>query len=93
LQATEDGLGEEPESDEAAKAAEEKWLRMYERSKLRWHFAIASFDSPATANRVYEECDGHEFEESAVCFDLRFVPDAEQFGGREVLVFCLLSAL
>ena len=59
-------------------------LRMYERAKLRWHFAVAEFDSAATAARIYAECDGHEFQESAVCFDLRFVPDSEGFAGREV---------
>ena len=70
---------------EAAERAEaDQRLRMYERSKLRWYFAVAAFDSAATANRVYEECDGHEFEESVICFDLRFVPDAEAFEGRQV---------
>lgn len=36
-------------------------LRLYERSKLRWYYAIAEFDSAPTANSVYEECDGMEF--------------------------------
>lgn len=63
-------------------------VRMYERSKLRWYFAIAEFDSPATAGRVYSECDGHEFEESAITFDLRFVPDGEAFAGHEVSSAC-----
>lgn len=73
---------------EAAERAEaEQRLRMYERSKLRWYFAVATFDTAATANRVYEECDGHEFEESAICFDLRFVPDVEGFVGRQVCCF------
>lgn len=57
---------------------------MYERSKLRWYFAIATFDSASTAARVYSECDGHEFEESAVCFDLRFVPTTESFTDKTV---------
>ena len=33
-------------------------IRMYERSKLRWYYAIAECDTKATALRLYEECDG-----------------------------------
>ena len=72
------------------KAAQER-VRMYERSKLRWFFAIATFDSAAAANRVYEECDGIEFEESSTRFDLRFVPDTEDFTHREVRPLSLHS--
>jgi len=54
-------------------------LRMYERSKLRYYYAIAEFDSVNTAARVYSECDGMEFQLSSCKFDLRFVPD-EQVG-------------
>lgn len=68
-------------------------VRMYERSKLRWYFAIAEFDSAATAGRVYAECDGHEFEESAITFDLRFVPDSEVLEGREVRATCCAGEL
>eukprot|EP00892_Ulva_mutabilis_P002065 jgi/Ulvmu1/1185/UM108_0013.1 len=80
------GEGEAEATADGGKMSEEarQRVRMYERSKLRWHFAIAEFDSAATAARVYDECDGHEFEESATTFDLRFVPDAEDFAGREV---------
>jgi hypothetical protein len=90
MQVADDGRGR---SEQESQAAEEQWVRMYERAKLRWYFAIATFDSPVTANRVYEECDGHEFEESAVCFDLRFVPDSEQFEGREVGGFVTLRRM
>ena len=89
LLTTMDGTVQEAEEDgdadsEQASAKVTRWLRMYERSKLRWYFAIAIFDSAATAARVYSECDGHEFQESTVCFDLRFVPDAEDFSARTV---------
>ncbi len=50
-------------------------LRLYERSKLRYYYAIIECDSVASAARLYGECDGLEFELSACKFDLRFVPD------------------
>lgn len=37
-------------------------LRAYERSKMRWYYAVAEFDSAATALHCYQECDGMEFE-------------------------------
>jgi hypothetical protein len=80
----EDEGGDKDEGSKKAEAEAALWLRMYERSKLRWHFAVATFDNAETASRVYAACDGHEFEESSVCFDLRFVPDIEDFGSRQV---------
>jgi hypothetical protein len=81
----EDGGGGNTEAGGKRAAAEaEQRLRMYERAKLRRHFAVAEFDAAATAARVYDECDGHEFQESAVCFDLRFVPEEEDFSGRQI---------
>eukprot|EP00955_Chlamydomonas_euryale_P018735 199920-Chlamydomonas_euryale.AAC.1 len=50
----------------------------------RYYYAIAEFDSVATAATVYTECDGLEFERSACKFDLRFVPDEQSFEGRQV---------
>ena len=50
-------------------------LRAYELSKLRYYFAIAVTDSPRTAEALYQQLDGIEFEHSAMVFDMRFVPD------------------
>ena len=50
----------------------------------RYYYAVAEFDSLSTALRVYNECDGMEFEHSACKFDLRFVPDEQSFEGRQV---------
>jgi hypothetical protein len=59
-------------------------LRLYERSKLRWYYAIVECDSAATANTLYEECDGMEIMKSACKFDLRFVPDDQTFKNRQI---------
>jgi hypothetical protein len=50
-------------------------LRAYELSKLRYYFAIAVTDSPRTAEALYQQLDGIEFEHSAMVFDMRFVPE------------------
>lgn len=63
-------------------------LREYELSKLKYYFAIVTFDSIETANIVYEECDGLELENSAMTFDLRFVPNEEDFSNRQVRDRC-----
>ena len=39
-------------------------LRIYERSKLRWYYAVVECDSPVTANQLYDECDGMELMKS-----------------------------
>ena len=66
--------GEEKEESALADVDKAK-LRKYEQQRLKYYFAVVEFDSAKTANHVYEECDGVEFEHSAVVFDLRFIPD------------------
>lgn len=63
-------------------------LRAYELSKLRYYFAVAVCDSARTAESLYQQLDGVEFEHSAMVFDLRFIPDDISFANRKIRDEC-----
>lgn len=54
-------------------------LRKYEKDRLKYYYAVIECDSKQTAEHIYSECDGTEFEMSGMKIDLRFVPEDTQF--------------
>ncbi|SCV71558.1 BQ2448_3146 [Microbotryum intermedium] len=54
-------------------------LRKYQLERLRYYYAIATFDSPASAAHVHDQILGTEFEHTANFFDLQYVPDETSF--------------
>ena len=65
-------------TEEGERFSENKYRR-YEMQRLRYYYAIATFDSSKTAAHVFSECDGTEIERSGTVFDLSFVPEEMEF--------------
>ncbi|PWN18476.1 hypothetical protein BCV69DRAFT_285102 [Microstroma glucosiphilum] len=63
---------------------DEEALRKYQLDRLRYYYAVATFDSAAAARHVYDEVDGTEMERTANVFDLRFVPDGMEFPSHPI---------
>ncbi|KAI9762914.1 MAG: pre-rRNA-processing protein esf1 [Geoglossum simile] len=54
-------------------------LRRYQLERLRYYYAVVTFDGPDTAKAIYDATDGTEYLTSANFFDLRFIPDDVSF--------------
>lgn len=78
-------LDQEDSSEaDSGNEVDQRRLQLYERSRLRYYYAVVDCQDVRTAAHLYAECDGMEFLRSACKLDMRFVPEEQDFAKRQV---------
>ncbi|CCH58446.1 hypothetical protein TBLA_0A06540 [Henningerozyma blattae CBS 6284] len=67
------------EEGDADKNIDSKSLRQYQLERLRYYYAVVYCNNIGTAESIYKNCDGTEYESTANVFDIRYVPDEMTF--------------
>ena len=66
-------------------------LREYEKNRLKYYFAVIYFQNEKTAEQIYNDFDGVEFEFTGFQLDLRFVPTDLKIPKKPVELCCQVS--
>lgn len=67
------------EEGDAEEDFDSRSLRRYQLDRLRYYYAVVYCNNTKTAEAIYQNCDGTEYESTANMFDLRYVPDGMLF--------------